>query len=169
MDQEMIAYFDRRFDSVEQRFADLHAEMNRRFEQVDQRFEQIDLRFDQIDQRFEQIDQRFEQVDRRFEKLEETVRLTQVMVEGLRGHVCLLAEGVMGFSDQLEQRSVEVDRKLDELKALVGPVYKNLEQQTGLQTAELSRRVAVLEERAARETRDILEVIREKFGRSKAG
>jgi hypothetical protein len=113
MDQELIAYLDQRFGALDQRLKDLRWEMN----------------------------QRFERVDSRFNKLEEIVHLSQVTVEGLRGELLLVAEGMMGLSDQMEQTSAE----------------------------ELKRRVVILEERAARETRDILDVVREKYGFAQSG
>jgi len=57
------------FQAMENRFAEMRADTNARFEQVDKRFEQVDKRFEQIDKRFEQIDKRFEQVDKRFEEM----------------------------------------------------------------------------------------------------
>jgi hypothetical protein len=90
MDQELIAYLDKRFASIEKN----QAEMNRRLEK----------------------------------KVEETGHLTQVTVESLRGDIRLLAEGLMGLSDTMDKRSAEVDRKLDDLKASIGPAYKSLEE-----------------------------------------
>jgi hypothetical protein len=129
MDQDLIAYLDQRFGSLDQRLKDLRWELNQRFE-----------------------------------KLEEAVHLGQITVESLRGELRLVAEAMMGFPDQMERHSAEVDRRLVDLKALLGPVYKSLEIKTDSQVTELSRRVVVLEERAARETRDIIELLREKYG-----
>jgi uncharacterized protein YdcH (DUF465 family) len=149
MDQELIAYLDRRFGSVDERF-----------ESIDQRFVTMDQRLKdlhgEMNTRFDRVDQRFEKVDQRFEKVEETAHLTQIMVEGLRDDVRLTAEGVMGFTEILDTRSVEIDGKLDELKASIGPAYKSLEKKTDSQVTKLSRRVAVLEGPAKREKRDIL-------------
>lgn len=75
--QITLAHFDR----IDQRFLDLTASFDARFEQVDKRFEQVDkrfldltasvdARFEQIDARFEQIDARFELVDKRFDQME---------------------------------------------------------------------------------------------------
>jgi chromosome segregation ATPase len=164
MDQELIAYLDRRFGSVDERFES----MDQRFESIDQRFESIDQRFETMDQRLKglhgEMNARFDRADQRFEKLEETAHLTQITVESLRDDIRLTAEGVMGFTDILEARSIEIDEKLDDLKALIGPVYKSLEKKTDSQASKLSRRVVILEDRAKRETRDILEILREKYG-----
>jgi len=148
MDQDLIAYLDQRFGAIDQRFGT-----------IDQRLK--DLRWE--------MNQRFEKVDNRFESLEEKVHLSGVVVESLRDELRVVAEGFMGYSDQMEKHSAEVDRKLDDLKTLVGPAYRSLEQKTDAQVTELRRRVVVLEERAARETRDILDVVREKFGFAQPG
>jgi len=155
MDQELIAYLDQRFGAIDQRFGTL-----------DQRLK--DLRWE-MNQRFEKVDERFDQADGRFDSLEERVHLSGVVVESLRDELRVVAEGFMGYSDQMEKHSAEVDRKLDDLKALIGPTYRSLEQKTDSQVTELKRRVVVLEERAARETRDILDVVREKYGFAQSG
>jgi ABC-type Fe3+-hydroxamate transport system substrate-binding protein len=83
-----------------------------------------------MNQRFEQTNERFDQANGRFDGLEETVHLNGVVVESLRDELRLVAEGFMGYSDQMEKHSAEVDRKLDDLKALIGPTYRSLEQKT---------------------------------------
>ncbi len=52
--QITLAHFDR----IDQRFLDLTASFDARFEQVDKRFEQVDKRFDQMDRRFDLLDER---------------------------------------------------------------------------------------------------------------
>ncbi|MFZ9795288.1 MAG: hypothetical protein ACO3D8_03335 [Ilumatobacteraceae bacterium] len=64
--QITLAHFDR----IDQRFLDLTASIDARFEQVDARFEQVDARFEQVDARFEQVDARFELVDKRFDQMD---------------------------------------------------------------------------------------------------
>lgn len=123
-----------------------------------------------FDERFARLEERDErnqaETNRRLEKVEEAIHLTQVTVESLRGDIRLMAEGLMGFSDTMDKRSAEVDRKLDDLKASIAPVYRSLEKKVDAQYEELGRRIVVLEERAARENRDIMDVIREKYGRT---
>lgn len=147
MDQELLAYLDRRFAAIDQRF-----------QETSQRLE------GQIESLRGEMNQRFQEHDRRFERLEEAVRHAHVLLESLRGDNRVVAEGLMGFSDQLERHTLEVDRKLGELNAAISPVYRNLEEKMDRQTVELKGRVVVLEQRADRETRDILTVIREKYG-----
>jgi hypothetical protein len=150
MDQELIAYLEERFGSIDERFQG----MDERFQGMEQSLK--DLRGE--------MNARFERVDQRFEKLEESVHLTQITVEGLRDDVRLAAEGVMGLTEVMGTRSVEIDAKLDELKTSIGPVYRNLERKTDSQVTKLSRRVAILEDRAERQTRDVFEILREKYG-----
>lgn len=52
--QITLAHFDR----IDQRFLDLTASFDARFEQVDKRFEQVDKRFDQMERRFDLLDER---------------------------------------------------------------------------------------------------------------
>lgn len=52
--QITLAHFDR----IDQRFLDLTASVDARFQQVDKRFEQVDKRFDQMDRRFDLLDER---------------------------------------------------------------------------------------------------------------
>ena len=96
--QITLAHFDR----IDQRFLDLTASVDARFQQVDKRFEQVDkrlrdliasfdARFQQVDQRFldltasfdarfEQVDKRFDQMDRRFDLLDERLRFNKTLV-----------------------------------------------------------------------------------------
>ncbi|MFZ9924984.1 MAG: hypothetical protein ACO3F0_02295 [Ilumatobacteraceae bacterium] len=52
--QITLAHFDR----IDQRFLDLTASFDARFELVDKRFEQVDKRFDQMERRFDLLDER---------------------------------------------------------------------------------------------------------------
>jgi hypothetical protein len=140
MDRELIAYLDERFRETSQQITSLREEMDRRF--------------DGVDQRFEQVDQRFEQVEFSVAQLATEVRHTQITIEGLRGEIRILAEGAFGLSERQETHESKVDCRVDEVEALIPPYYQ-----------DLNRRVLVLEGRADRETRDIIDVIREKYSR----
>ncbi|MGA1742828.1 MAG: hypothetical protein ACO4AX_00750 [Ilumatobacteraceae bacterium] len=92
--QITLAHFDR----IDQRFRDLTASIDARFEQVDARFEQVDqrfrdlkaivdarfeqvdARFELVDKRFDQMDRRFAQMDRRFDLLDERLRFNKTLV-----------------------------------------------------------------------------------------
>jgi hypothetical protein len=75
---------DKRFEQVDKRFLDLIASFDARFQQVDQRFLDLtasfDARFEQVDKRFEQVDKRFDQMDRRFDLLDERLRFNKTLV-----------------------------------------------------------------------------------------
>jgi len=130
---------DRRFEQVDGRFE----QVDRRFEQVDRRFEQVDGRFEQVDGRFEQVDGRFEQVDGRFERGEEALRHTQVSVEGLRGEIRLVAEGVAHTNERLDSLKTEVAQEFSETRKMIRLGY-----------SDLDRRVRALEARRERPDRD---------------
>lgn len=105
MDQELIAYLDKRFDAV------------------DKRFEQVDKRFEQIDKRFEQVDKRFEQMESR---LDNSIRQVGVEVEGLRGQIQQVAEGVAGCNQRIDAFEVTVSEKFDEMGKLLQASHSNL-------------------------------------------
>jgi len=117
-----------------------------------------------LERRFGGLDQRLDTVDQRLDRLEGDVRHAHVLLESLQGTSRLVAEGLMGFGEQLERHRAEIDRKLGDLHAAIAPAYRNLEEKVDRQTTELNRRLIVLEERADREHRDVIAVIREKFG-----
>jgi chromosome segregation ATPase len=146
-----------RFEQMEGRFEQIDDRFERvdgRFEQIDGRFEQIDGRFEQIDGRFEQIDGRLKSADSRFDRVETTIRNTQVLVEGLRGDIQLLSEGVMGIDEKLGSFRAEVAKDFGMTRGLINPPY-----------LELHSRVQALESWRERRERDPLDLIREKFGR----
>ena len=108
MDKELIAYLDERFNAI------------------DKRFEQIDKRFEQVDKRFEQVDKRFEQVDKRFEQLEGAIRANGVEIEGLRGDIKQVAEGVAATNQRIDAFQVQVDERFDEMRQLFNTSHSNL-------------------------------------------
>ncbi|MBF0204387.1 MAG: hypothetical protein HQK67_08760 [Desulfamplus sp.] len=55
---------EKRFEQVDQRFADMKTEMDKRFGQVDQRLEKMDRRFQQIEDKLDKI---LERIDRRID------------------------------------------------------------------------------------------------------
>ena len=112
----------------------------------------MDERFSRLEAR---LDERFEQVDKRFEQVETEARHTRVLMEGMHGNIRLLAEGVIGTDERLEAFQRQNDLKLEEIKSSVDQTHRHL-----------VPRLKLLEEKAARENRDVLEVIRERFGPS---
>ncbi len=112
----------------------------------------------------EQFQELREETRERFEKMEEQIgglreesregiRHTHVLVEGVRGEVRLLAEGMMGLDHRMGRTQIELNRKLDDLRTLVTPLYRRMDE-----------RVTHLEEREEEKTRDVMDVIRERYG-----
>lgn len=67
----------------------------------------------------EEAERRFEEANRRIEHVEDGVRHTQIMVEGLRGDVQLLAHGVAAFDGKLAAHYLDLKEEIRELKALL--------------------------------------------------
>jgi len=160
VDQELKAYLDEGFGRID-----------KRFEQIDKRFEQIDKRFEQIDKRFKGIDERFKGIDERFEVVETAIRHTQILVEGLRSDLRLVAEGAIGFTESLETFQSENRRSFEDVKALLAPYHQNFDgriQSVDHDVKNLDRRVKVLEAKADRQTQDVVDALRQKFGKTQA-
>lgn len=109
----------------------------------------LDQRFQQIDQRFEQIDRRFEKIDERLDALDTAIRHTNVLVEGLRGDVHLIAEGFVGMNDRFNTFQSEATLVFDQVKGWIEPYYRNLD-----------GRLRVVEGRAERQQGDVLDAVR---------
>lgn len=157
-DQELIAYLDERFRETSRQIERLREETHQQFAAVDQRFAAVNQRLDTVDQRLDTADQRFasfrDEVAERFERIDGEIRRTQVLVEDLRHETHIVAEGVVGGHEKLASYQSETRLEFDDVKGSIGPYYR-----------DLNRRLIILEERADRETRDIMEVIRQKFVR----
>ena len=108
MDQELIAYLDKRF------------------EQIDRRFEQIDKLFEQVDKRFEQVDKRFSEINERLDDLDARVRGNGVEIEGLRGQIQQVAEGVAACNQRVDSFQAEVSEQLKELREIFQTSHSNL-------------------------------------------
>ena len=86
--------------ATDQRFAQLEARMDRRFEHVDVRFERIEDRFERVEDRFERVEDRFERVDARFEKMDARIDLLAAGIGRLEGliqgfHAALAADAAV--------------------------------------------------------------------------
>ena len=140
MDPELKGY-------LEEREARMEARMDERFARTDSR----------MDERFARMESR---MDERFEKVETEARHTRVLVEGLHHNVRLLAEGVIGTGERIDALREETTGRLEEIKGSVEMIHKILVPRV----QSLENRVKILEGKAERENRDVLEVIRERFG-----
>jgi hypothetical protein len=100
------------------------------------------------------LDERFQEIRQEVGAVRDESRQTRILVEDLHGNVQLLAEGVMGLTEKLEEHRAETRLGFENVKASIVPYYQNL-----------NERMGILEERAERQTQDVLEVIRKKFGK----
>ena len=129
-------------DSTNQRFEDLHADMNARFEQVDQRFEELradmNARFKQVDQRFAELradmNTRFEQVDKRFEEQQSFLQMIVAAFAGLVAVVIgfalwdrrtMIKAARQELQEKLEQYSVQREQQI--VKRAVEESYERIE------------------------------------------
>jgi predicted nucleic acid-binding Zn-ribbon protein len=93
-------------------------------------------------------------LDAQFEKVENEIRHAHVSLEGLRGDVRLLAEGMMRSEENLRFFRAEVKQELEETRGLMRSAY-----------AQVDRRVHALESWRELKERDPIDLIREKFGK----
>jgi archaellum component FlaC len=135
MDQELVAFLDERFGKI------------------DERFSKVDERFAKMDENFRSLR---DDMNQRFERVEEAIRHTQVMVEGVRGDIRLVAEGTYGLDERLGSFRKEVQQEFEDVRKLIRPVYSSLDQ-----------RIRTLEVRKDLQGRDPIELIKERFGLGK--
>ncbi len=148
MDQELVQYFEERFERQEQRLNARFDRIEQRLDRHDQRFEQIDRRFEGIDRRFEAIDGRFARIDDRFDevndRIEEVKRHSGVLIEDLRYQVRLVAEGFATFVEgRYAQDQAHIDERFNETQALLRISFEHLTRQDD----QLRQRVENLEQR----------------------
>jgi len=79
------------------------------------------------------------------------------LVEKQQDDIRQLAEGVMGVNERLDAFQAEMAFQLDQLRSFIPLPYKDLD-----------GRVKVLESWKERSERDPVEIVRERFGSSKA-
>ncbi len=100
MDQELIAYLEDRFREVQEQFASFREETNQQFAVSSQRFE----------------------------RLEEEIRHNGVEIEGLRGDIRQIADGVAGANERLDvfqkETAVEFKNVRAEIRVLARGVFE---------------------------------------------
>ena len=88
-----------------------------------------------LDERFRESAQQLasfrEETNRSLERVEEGVRHTQIMVEGVRGEVQLLAEGMSAFDEKLVAHRSELRKEIGEVKTLLHLSYGDLNRRIG--------------------------------------
>ena len=138
MDQELKAFLEEQFARAKQETAAQFGQVAEQFGQVAEQFAEVHVRLTTME-----------------ENMEEKIHLTQVAVEGMRGDIRVVAEGVMAINERLEVFQEATAKNFKMTEASIAPYYK-----------ELDGRVRVLEARAERQTTDVIEAIRQKFGKS---
>jgi len=127
MDQELIAYLDERFRGIDKRFN----AVDERFNAVDERFNAVDERFNAIDERFRETTQQIQDLRqetvRRFDEVHATIRQTDVKLEGLRGDIKLVAEGVAMTNEKLDLFREDVAREFEETREFNRSSYRDLD------------------------------------------
>ena len=161
MDQELKAY-------LEEMEARMEARAEHREARMDERIVGLEAR----------MDERIGGLDDRLGGVETEGRQTRVLLEGMHDNIRLLGEGVMGVTERLETFQGEMAARFTEIKALLSPVYQNLSgrvhsiddqvQYLDGRVRSVDSRVRVLEAKADRQTEDVLESIRKKFGKPQA-
>ncbi|HEX2223909.1 MAG TPA: hypothetical protein VHN15_06865 [Thermoanaerobaculia bacterium] len=101
MDQELVAFFEKKFGETAQQITSLREETVQQF---------ASLR---------------EETSERFERVEESIRYTQITVEKMRDEIQLLAEGVSGFDEKLEAVRTELKAEIGEVRDLLTVSYRD--------------------------------------------
>lgn len=89
-------------ERTNQRFEEMQAQMDRRFEAVDKRFESIDNRFEAIDKRLDTMDARFDAMDNRLDAMDMRFDAMDNRLDEMKG-------------DIWQSVSVMMDAKFDKL------------------------------------------------------
>jgi hypothetical protein len=115
----------------------------------------LDKRFGEVDRRFGEMDKRFDTVETDIKELKKDTHETRILLEGLRGDVQMIAEGLAtGFDEGLKPLRSEYDDKIEEVRAL-----------NRLSHSDLQRRVGILEDWKERLAgNDPIAMVRERFG-----
>lgn len=145
MDQELIAYLDARF-----------RENSTQFEGLSQRIQGLQTDVRSLQAEVTENTRRIEGLERSVAENGEQIRYAQVQIEGMRGDVQLLAEGIMGSHERNDKLQVNLDREFREVRTLMTSAYSGFHQ-----------RVNALETWREIKDRDPLELIRERFGRNR--
>lgn len=124
MDQELMAYLDERFRGIDERFRETSQQIT-------------GLRDETVEH---------------FGRVEDEIRHTRVEVEGLRGDLRLLAEGMLGVNEKLDAFRGDVTQRIDEVRTFVKISY-----------SDLDRRVRPLETWKETKERDPVEIVRERL------
>jgi predicted nucleic acid-binding Zn-ribbon protein len=138
MDQDLKEYLDQRFSSIDRRLEetgqqiqDLRGETSDRFQETGQQIQALrgetSDRFGETGQQIqalrEETNQRFGQLE---DRLETEVRGVHIAVEGLRGEIRLVADGVANANERLDRYQDKVSQELADIKTFNQLSYKDL-------------------------------------------
>ena len=154
MDQELVAYLDRRFSDLDRRLDSRFGDIDSRFGDMDSRFDDMDSRFVDVDSRFVDIDGRFRQAsEERAELRRDTggqIRQLHVLAEGLRDDIRAVAEGVDANHEAHQELRRELDLRFEDLRTWCASPWADLDRRTrdnSLRIGGLDNRVTGLENR----------------------
>jgi predicted nuclease with TOPRIM domain len=178
VDQELKAYLEEMKARMEEQSARME-EQSARMEEQSARMEEMSARMDGQSAGLEEMRARMDEQFARMETQSQTeARQTRVLLEGLYNNIGLLAEGIMGVTERLETFQEETANRFKEIKVALSPAYKDLDgrvhsldnqvEHLESRVQIMNNRVRILEARADRQTEDVLESIRKKFGKSQA-
>jgi uncharacterized coiled-coil protein SlyX len=136
---------------------DLKTYLDEQFGRMEARGAHQDERLARLEERSAWQEERSARLEESSARQEEESRQTRVLIEGMWSNVRLLAEGVMSVIEQQASLRNEMNAGFQDVKASIAPAYQNLD-----------RRLQWLEARAERKDRDVLDVIRERFGNPQA-
>lgn len=154
MDQELLTYLKEQFHEIRQQIGGLSGETRERFEKVEA---QIGGLRGETRERFEKMEGQIEGLSHEIgglrEESREGIRHAHVLLEDVKGNVRLLAEGVASVDERMGKLDGDLRQKLEELWNMVATPFRGL-----------GARVTLLEEAEDRRHRDIMEVMRKRFG-----
>ena len=114
LDQELIAYLDRRFTETREQLNSFQSAVEGRFVGVEQRLDEHDREFAQA------------RLDRKSLR-EELVRRIGVVEEQLREEVQIVAEGVGTMDEKLDRFREETTHEFGETRAMIRLSYNELD------------------------------------------
>lgn len=150
MDQELISYLDKRFDSIEADIKGLKTDVQEL--KTDVQGLKTDVQGLKAD--VQELKADVEGLKTEVKEIKKDSHETRILLEGLRGDVQMIAEGLAtGFDEGLKPLRSEYDQKVDEVRSI---------QQ--LSFSDLRRRVQVLEDWKERLAgTDPIAMVRERF------
>jgi uncharacterized coiled-coil DUF342 family protein len=144
MDQELISYLDKRFDEV-----------GKRFDTVETNIKGLNSEVKGLKADVDGLKADIKELKISVVELKKDTHETRILLEGLRGDVQMIAEGLAtGFDEGLKPLRSEYDDKIEEVRTL-----------NRLSHSDLQRRVGVLEDWKERLAgTDPIAAVRERFG-----